>query len=50
MEIVIEILKNTSLWEILFLFGLIYLFSNRSFRERITKIKFGDFELELMEL
>ncbi|GAA6186872.1 hypothetical protein Q4567_18690 [Aliiglaciecola sp. 2_MG-2023] len=50
MDIVIEILKNTSLWEILFLFGLIYLFSNRGFRERITKIKFGDFELELMEL
>lgn len=50
MEIITEILKNTSPWEILLFVMVIYFFSIPEFRKRITKIKFGEFELELEAL
>jgi hypothetical protein len=50
MGILTEILGNTSPWEILLFLVVIYLFSKPNFRNRITKIKFGEFELELEAL
>lgn len=50
MEILTKILGNTSLWEILLLVALLYLFSNPEFRKRIKVIKYGDFELQLESL
>ncbi len=49
-EILEEILKNTSPWEILLFGVVIYFLANPDLRSRIKKIKFGDFELELEAL
>jgi len=50
MDIIEAILRQSSLWEITLLAVLIYLFIQPDFRKRITKIKLGNFELELQEL
>jgi len=50
MEILSEILKNTSLWEVVMLLVVIYLLFRPDLINRITKFKVGDFELELSEL
>lgn len=50
MEILSEILKNTSLWEVIMLLVVIYLLFRPDLINRITKFKVGDFEVELSEL
>ena len=50
MEILSEILGNTSLWEVLMLFIFIYILFRPDLINRVTKFKVGDFELELSEL
>jgi hypothetical protein len=50
MEIISNISKNTSLWEIVALLIVIYLICRPNLINRITKFKVGDFELEIIEL
>ncbi|RXR34856.1 hypothetical protein EQG68_02805 [Flavobacterium piscinae] len=50
MEIISNISKNTSLWEIVALLVVIYLICRPNLINRITKFKVGDFELEISEL
>ncbi|WP_156152368.1 hypothetical protein [Flammeovirga sp. OC4] len=45
-----EILKNTSLWEVVMLLVVVYLLFRPDLINRITKFKIGDFELELSEM
>lgn len=50
MDIVSEILKNTSLWEVVMLLIVIYLLFRPDLINRITKLEVGKFKVELSEL
>ena len=50
MSIISNILSNTSLWELMVLAAVIYIATQPELRKRITKLKFGEFELELQSL
>lgn len=50
MEIISNISKNSSLWEVVALLVVIYLIFRPNLINRITKFKVGDFELEIREL
>lgn len=50
LNIITEILKNTSLWEVIVLIIVLYLMLRPKLINRITRFKVGDFEVELSEL
>lgn len=50
MEVIKLIFENTSLWEVVMLLIVIYLFARPKLIDRISKFKVGDFEIELREL
>jgi DNA integrity scanning protein DisA with diadenylate cyclase activity len=50
MDIIVEILRNTSLWEITTLLIVIYFIFQPEILKNITKFKFGQFELEMNTL
>ncbi|MDO6765234.1 hypothetical protein [Agarivorans sp. 1_MG-2023] len=50
MDIISRFLGNISLWELMVLAAIIYVVTQPELRKRITKLKFGQFELELQAL
>jgi hypothetical protein len=50
MQLIEKIAHNTSLWEVVALIMVIYLILRPDIINRITKFKFGDFEMELSEI
>lgn len=49
-KVVFAIIENSSLWEFIMVFVVLYIFLKPGLLERITKLKLGDLEVELGEL